>query len=48
MKILEKEHKSKLSINSDTKKMYQDVKKMFWWPKMKKKVAQHVTTCLIC
>nr|KYP62060.1 Transposon Ty3-I Gag-Pol polyprotein [Cajanus cajan] len=28
--------------------MYQDLKRMFWWPKMKKEVAQYVATCLIC
>jgi len=37
--ILEEAHKSKLSIHPSTTKMYQDLKKMFWWPKMKKEVA---------
>jgi len=37
--ILEEAHKIKLSIHPGTTKMYQDLKKMFWWPKMKKEVA---------
>ena len=28
--------------------MYQDLKKMFWWPKMKKNVADFVAACLVC
>jgi len=46
--ILEETHKSKLSIHPGTTKMYQDLKKMFWWPKMKKEVAQYVAKCLVC
>jgi len=46
--ILEEAHKCKLSIHPGTTKMYQDLKKMFWWPKMKKEVAQYVAKCLVC
>nr|KYP72946.1 Transposon Ty3-I Gag-Pol polyprotein [Cajanus cajan] len=46
--ILRETHKSKLSIHPGATKMYQDLKRMFWWPKMKKEVAQYVATCLIC
>ena len=46
--ILEEAHKSKLSIHPGTTKMYQDLKRMFWWPKMKKEIAQYVESCLIC
>jgi hypothetical protein len=28
--------------------MYQDLKKLFWWPKMKKEVAEFVYACLVC
>lgn len=27
--------------------MYQDLKRMHWWPRMKKEVAQYVAACLI-
>jgi hypothetical protein len=28
--------------------MYQDLKKMFWWPGMKKDIALFVAKCLAC
>ena len=46
--ILEEAHKSKLSMHPRTIKMYQDLKKTYWWPKMKRKVAQYVAKCLVC
>ena len=46
--ILEEAHKSKLSMHPGRTKMYQDLKKMFWWPKMKKEVAQYFAKCLVC
>ncbi|XP_058783678.1 uncharacterized protein LOC131658399 [Vicia villosa] len=36
-KIFEEGHKSGLSIHPGATKMYRDLKKMFWWPEMKKK-----------
>jgi len=47
-KMGEEAHKSKLSIHPGTTKMYQDLKQMFWWPKMKKEIAQCAASCLIC
>jgi hypothetical protein len=46
--ILEEGHKSKLSIHPGANKMYQDLKKIFWWPGMKKDVAEFVYACLTC
>jgi len=46
--ILEEAHKNKLSMHPCTTKMYQDLKTMFWWPKMKREVAQYVAKCLVC
>ena len=46
--ILEEGHRSNLSIHPGAAKMYQDLKKMFWWPKMKQNVAQFVYACLTC
>jgi len=46
--ILEEAHKSKLSMHPGTTKIYQDLKKMYWWPKMKREVAQYVAKCLVC
>ena len=46
--ILEEAHKSNLSIHPGATKMYQDLKKLFWWPGMKRNVAEYVAACLIC
>ena len=46
--ILEEGHKSRLSLHPGMTKMYQDLKKNFWWQGMKKEVAQFVSVCLTC
>jgi len=46
--ILEKGHKSHLSLHLGMTKMYQDLKETFWWQGMKKDVAQFVSSCLTC
>ncbi|XP_058751040.1 uncharacterized protein LOC131624068 [Vicia villosa] len=38
--ILEEAHRSNLSIHHGATKMYQDLKKIFWWPRMKEYVAR--------
>lgn len=39
---------SGLSIHLDATKMYQNLRKMFWWPGMKKEIAKFVYVCLTC
>ncbi|XP_071727160.1 uncharacterized protein [Rutidosis leptorrhynchoides] len=46
--ILIEAHKSKLSIHHGSTKMYNDLKKLYWWPTMKTDVAHFVETCQIC
>ena len=46
--ILEESHRSKLSIHPGATKMYQDLKNLFWWPRMKRDMAQFVYACLNC
>nr|KYP56354.1 Transposon Ty3-I Gag-Pol polyprotein [Cajanus cajan] len=46
--ILEEGHRNSLSIHPGATKMYQDLRKMFWWPKMKREVEEFVYACLIC
>ncbi|GJY14486.1 putative reverse transcriptase domain-containing protein [Tanacetum coccineum] len=41
-------HKSKYSIHPGSDKMYQDLKKLYWWPNMKAKIATYVSKCLMC
>ncbi|GJZ33094.1 putative reverse transcriptase domain-containing protein [Tanacetum coccineum] len=46
--IMYKSHKSKYSIYHGSEKMYQDVKKLYWWPNMKANIAAYVSKCLTC
>ena len=46
--ILEESHRSSLSIHPGATKMYQDLRKLFWWSGMKREVAQFVYACLTC
>ncbi|GJX70030.1 putative reverse transcriptase domain-containing protein [Tanacetum coccineum] len=46
--IMSESHKSKYSIHPGSKKMYQDVKKLYWWPNMKADIATYVSKCLTC
>nr|GEX22613.1 putative reverse transcriptase domain-containing protein [Tanacetum cinerariifolium] len=39
-------HKSKYSIHSGSNKMYQDIKKLYWWPNIKANIATYVSKCL--
>nr|GFB04014.1 putative reverse transcriptase domain-containing protein [Tanacetum cinerariifolium] len=41
--IMHESHKSKYSIHLGTDKMYQDMKKLYWWPNMKADVATYVS-----
>nr|GFC43755.1 putative reverse transcriptase domain-containing protein [Tanacetum cinerariifolium] len=46
--IMHESHKSKYSIHPDFDKMYQDMKKLYWWPNMKADIATYVRKCLTC
>nr|GEZ57887.1 hypothetical protein [Tanacetum cinerariifolium] len=46
--IMHKSHKSKYSIHPRSDKMYQDLKKLYWWPNMKAKIATYVGKCMTC
>ncbi|GJV87428.1 putative reverse transcriptase domain-containing protein [Tanacetum coccineum] len=41
--IMHESHKSKYSIHPSSEKMYQDVKKLYWWPNMKADIAAYVS-----
>ncbi|GJV54275.1 hypothetical protein Tco_1450016 [Tanacetum coccineum] len=44
--IMNASHKSKYSIHPGSDKMYQDLKKLYWWPNMKAEIATYVSKCL--
>ncbi|GJT40298.1 putative reverse transcriptase domain-containing protein [Tanacetum coccineum] len=46
--IMHESHKSKYSIHLGSDKMYQDMKKLYWWPNMKADIATYVNKCLTC
>nr|GEV74979.1 putative reverse transcriptase domain-containing protein [Tanacetum cinerariifolium] len=46
--IMHESHKSKYSIHLRSNKMYQDLKKLYWWPNMKAEISTYVSKHLTC
>ena len=46
--VLEEAHNSKFTVHPGGTKMYRDLKETFWWPGMKKDIAEFVSRCLQC
>jgi hypothetical protein len=47
-KIMDEAHCSRYPIHLGTNKMYQDLKKNFWWTRMKREIAKYVSECNTC
>ena len=43
--LLANAHKAKYTIHTESTKMYQDLKRQFWWSAMKRDIAQYVAIC---
>jgi len=46
--IMNEAHNSSYSVHPGTDKMYYDLRELYWWPGMKKDVAEFVSRCLTC
>ncbi|GKD01500.1 putative reverse transcriptase domain-containing protein [Tanacetum coccineum] len=46
--VLQKAHKLKYSVHQGADKMYYDLRDRYWWPGMKKDIAEYVSKCLTC
>ncbi|KAA3477286.1 DNA/RNA polymerases superfamily protein [Gossypium australe] len=47
-KILHEAHNSIISVHPGSNKMYNDLKKMYWWPGMQRDISEFVSRLLIC
>ena len=46
--ILTEAHSTPYSIHPGATKMYRDLKMHYWWPGMKRDIAQYMNQCLTC
>nr|GEX33256.1 putative reverse transcriptase domain-containing protein [Tanacetum cinerariifolium] len=46
--IMHESRKSKYSVHPGYDNMYQDMKKLYWWPNMKANIATYGSKCLTC
>lgn len=46
--ILDEAHTTRYTIHPGSTKMYQDLKKKFWWQGMKRDIAEYVAQCHVC
>jgi hypothetical protein len=47
-KIMDEAHYFRYSIHPRTNKMYEDLKKSFWWTRMKREIVKYVSECDTC
>ncbi|KAA0043118.1 ty3-gypsy retrotransposon protein [Cucumis melo var. makuwa] len=46
--LLSEAHSFPFSMDPGSTKMYQDLKRVYWWRNMKREVAEFVSKCLVC
>jgi hypothetical protein len=47
-KILDEAHLSKFSMHPGSKKMYHDLRSLYWWTRMKREIAKYISKCDTC
>ncbi|KAA3479977.1 reverse transcriptase [Gossypium australe] len=46
--LLKKAHQKPFTLHLESIKMYRGLKDFYWWPSMKLKISEYVSTCLTC
>jgi hypothetical protein len=46
--IMDEAHLSKFAMHPGSTKMYQDLKRNFWWTRMRREIAKYVSECDVC
>nr|GEV58978.1 retrotransposon protein, putative, Ty3-gypsy subclass [Tanacetum cinerariifolium] len=46
--IMDEAHTSRYLLHPGTDKMYYDLKDLYWWPGIKRDIAEYVSRCLTC
>nr|GEU92041.1 putative reverse transcriptase domain-containing protein [Tanacetum cinerariifolium] len=46
--IMDEAHTSRYSIHPGADKLYYDMKDLYWWPSMKRDIAEYISRCLTC
>ena len=41
-------HTTPYSVHPGSNKMYQDMRRTFWWQRMRAEVAEYVARCMVC
>ncbi|GKG05676.1 putative reverse transcriptase domain-containing protein, partial [Tanacetum coccineum] len=44
--IMDEAHTSRYSVHPGADKMYYDLRDLYWWPGMKRNIAEYVSRCL--
>ncbi|KAM1011997.1 hypothetical protein FF1_047138 [Malus domestica] len=47
-RVLKEAHNTRFAMHPGSNKMYQDLKRRYWWKGMKREVANYVSQCSIC